>query len=250
MRGEPQPQHRQQDRGDHEDRGPARAVDQQRAARDAERLADVERGRKQRHGGAARLRRHLRGVDLQRVVQHVESKPDRDHGCRRDPPRRRERERQIGDADQQPAECRKTGLAEMADEAMDAAGVDQSSDAERADNQSDERERQRETQMQIGADIGECAPHQRRLEDRREQHDARPAVGEHRGIVCDEAARALICRLLRPRGRIVRKLAKESNSGERECAASRKNTARQPSQSPMTPPAAWPNSCPVICPVR
>jgi hypothetical protein len=33
-------------------------------------------------------------------------------------------------------------------------------------------------------------------------------------------------------------------------ADSKKNIARQPRKSPMMPPAAWPNSCPVICPVR
>ena len=40
-------------------------------------LPDIERGGEQRDRGAARLRRHLRGVGLQRVVQHVEAEPDR-----------------------------------------------------------------------------------------------------------------------------------------------------------------------------
>ena len=44
--------------------------------RDAGGLPEIKRGRKNRDRGAARFRHHLRGVGLQRVVQHVEAEPD------------------------------------------------------------------------------------------------------------------------------------------------------------------------------
>ncbi len=46
-------------------------------------LAQEKRRREQRDAGAAGLRHHLRGVGLQRVVQHVEAEPQRHRGERR-----------------------------------------------------------------------------------------------------------------------------------------------------------------------
>ena len=62
----------------------------------------------------------------------------------------------------------------------------------RADDQSDRGEAQAEAQMQIGADIGERAPARRRLDEHREDDDARPRIGQHGRVVGDEAARALL----------------------------------------------------------
>ena len=178
-RRKPKSQHRQQQRRDDEDRRPAGAVDQQRAAGDAERLADIKRGREECDRGAARLRRHLRRVGLQRVVQHVEAEPDRGDAERRDPPGRREGERQIGGADQKPAERRQADLSETPDQARHQRRIGQPADPEHRDDQPDQGERQAEPQMQIRAHIGERAPHQCRLDDRREQHGARPRVCQH-----------------------------------------------------------------------
>src|SRR5262249_57671592 len=74
---------------------PAEAVDREGEARDAGGLAEIERRRKHADRGAARLRRHLRRVGLQRVVQHVEAEPDERDGERRDPPGRREGEDEV-----------------------------------------------------------------------------------------------------------------------------------------------------------
>ena len=61
-------------------------IDDNRSGSDACGLTDIKRRRKQTHGGAARLRRHQRGISLQRVVQHVEAEPDRGGGHWREPP--------------------------------------------------------------------------------------------------------------------------------------------------------------------
>ena len=63
-------------------------VYRERPGENADGLTDEYRRGKDRDGGAARVRRHLRGVGLQRVVQHVEAESDRDGRKRCEPPHR------------------------------------------------------------------------------------------------------------------------------------------------------------------
>src|SRR6516162_3430484 len=76
--------------------------------------------------------------------------------------------------------------------------------------------------MQLGADIGERAPRQSRLEESRDQNNARERIGKEGGIVSHKAApvggltAALAC------FGIDDQLEDEAGCGEREHAAERK----------------------------
>ena len=82
-------------------------------------------------------------------------------------------EHDIGGREQEPAADGEADLAEPVHENLDQAGVDQPADAETGDGEADQREAQPEAQAQIGADIGEGAPHERALDEGREDDDAR-----------------------------------------------------------------------------
>ena len=78
-------------------------------------------------------------------------------------------------------------MAEPVDKNLDQGGVDQPADAETGDGQADQRKTQSEAQAQVGADIGEGAPHDRALDEGGENDDAREWIAQHDGVVGDEA---------------------------------------------------------------
>src|SRR6266851_5010784 len=123
--------------GADEDRPIAEGVDAPAAGGDAGRLAEKVAEGEEREGEAARLRRHLRCVGLQRVVQHVE--PGADDGDRRGdaPWRRRRRGKREGDGERDAASQRETAFAETRDERPHRRGIDKAADAERGEKEAD-----------------------------------------------------------------------------------------------------------------
>ena len=63
-----------------------------------------------------------------------------------------------------------------ADELLDQTRIDQAADAERADDQPDDRIAQVEPLPQVGADIGEGAEHEAVFEEREDDDRARPRI--------------------------------------------------------------------------
>src|SRR5262249_35465467 len=99
---------------------------------------------------------------------------------------------------------------------LNRGGVKQAPDPERSDDQSDRAEGEPEAQMQIGADIGEGAPSDARLDEHGEDDEARPRVGEHGDIVGDETARGLLAVAGRARARVGQQLEHEPCGRQRE----------------------------------
>src|SRR5262244_1287728 len=226
---EPPSQGRQGDRGRYEQRHRREAVEHERARRDPQRLAEIDRGREDRDRGSTRLRRHLRGIGLQRVVERVEAEPDggdRDGG---QPPNGAEGEREIGEAQEHPAEDCEPRLSEPVHQLLDRGGVKQAPDPERSDDQSDRAEAEGEAQMQVGADIGEGAPSDACLDEHGENDEARPRVGEHGGVIGDETARGLFAVASGAGARIGQKLEHEAQGRQREHAREHEEDAA-PSQ--------------------
>src|SRR5215813_5324825 len=213
---EPPRQGRQRDRGHHEQRHCHEAVEHERACRDPQRLAEIDRRREDRDRGSARLRRHLRGIGLQRVVERVEAEPDGGDCDGRQPPTGAQREREIGEAQEHSAEDCEPRLSEPVHQLLNRGGVKKPADPERSDDQSDRAEGQPEAQMQIGADIGEGAPSDARLDEHRENDEARPRIGEHGDIVGNETARGLLAMAGRARARVGQQLEHEPCGRQRE----------------------------------
>ena len=177
---------------------------------------EIKRGGEQRYRGAARFRRHLRGVGLQRVVQHVEAEPDGHDGERRDPVTRLESERDVGHREKQPAAGRKPGLAEPVEQQAHAQTVGQAADGKGADEQADQRKADAETQVQIGADIGEGAEHGAELDEGDDNDGQRPRRAQHQRVVGDKAAARLRRRVARMRNRIAPQFVEQTERGDRQ----------------------------------
>src|SRR5450759_345889 len=154
---EPQRKRQQHGRRDQKHRHRSETVKYHAAGGDSRGLPEIKRRGEDRDRGAAGLRRHLGGVGLQRVVQHVEAEPDGEDGGGRHPVMRLESEREVGERQQRAAAGGKAGLAEAVDQRTYRQAIDQAADREGADEQADQREPDAEAQMQIGADIGEGA---------------------------------------------------------------------------------------------
>src|SRR5215472_6595971 len=213
---EPAGQRRQRDGGRYEQRHRREAVEHERARGDPQRLAEIDRRREDRDRGAPRLWRHLRGIGLQRVVERIEAEPDGGDRDGRKPPSGAEGEREIGETQEHPAEDREPRLSEPVHQLLNRGGVKQAPDPERSDDQSDRAEGEPEAQMQIGADIGEGAPSDARLDEHGENDEARPRIGEHGDIVGNETARGLLAVAGRAGARVGQQLEHEPCGRQRE----------------------------------
>ena len=81
-----QPDDRQADRRHPEDGCHTEIVKHPAGTTDTNKLSEKNRRREERDCGAARLRRHLCGMGLQCVVQHVEAKADQEDRYDGEPP--------------------------------------------------------------------------------------------------------------------------------------------------------------------
>src|SRR5262249_60111574 len=125
-------------------------------------------------------------------------------------------EREISETQKHPTELREPCLSEAVDQKRNRSGVKEPADSERADNEPDRAECERETQMQVGPDIGKGAPSHGRLDEHRENDEARPRIGEDGGVSGGEAAGRFI-RVRRCAGARVRhELEDEPGGCERE----------------------------------
>src|SRR5262249_59065958 len=95
---------------------------------------------------------------LERVGERVEAGPGGGDRDGREPPSGGEGEREIGEAQEHAAEDCEPRLSEPAHQLLNRGGVEEPADRERSYDQSERAEGEPEAQMQIGADIGECAP--------------------------------------------------------------------------------------------
>ena len=122
------------------------------------------------------LGRHLRGVGLQRVVQHVEAEADEGDGGWREPRRGHGREHGVARGERDSARDGKTRLPQAGHQHAGGPGVDERADAEGGEDRADHAEAETEALVQLGADVGECAEHRGALEERGAEDDAHPAI--------------------------------------------------------------------------
>src|SRR5258708_39574647 len=150
----------------------------------AEEIAEGEEG----DGEPARLRRHLRRVRLQRVVQHVEAGADRgDH--RRDAPRhRRDCDQAEPDGQRDAAGKDEAALAEPGDEKPHRRRVGKPAEAERGEERADRQIAQYETVAQIGAEIDEAAEEEESLDEGGGDDDANAAYLQQSEVARDHRA--------------------------------------------------------------
>src|SRR5258707_10187291 len=188
------------DPGEDEDHVVAERIDPPAAHRDAGGLAEEIAEGEERDGEPARLRRHLRRVRLQRVVQHVEAGADRgDH--RRDAPRhRRDCDQAEPDGQRDAAGKDEAALAEPGDEKPHRRRVGKPAEAERGEERADRQIAQYETVAQIGAEIDEAAEEEESLDEGGGDDDANAAYLQQREVARDQRAAVVAAMLHDARG--------------------------------------------------
>ena len=139
-------------------------------------------------------------------MEGIKAKPDRGDRERRNPPGEANRQREIGDAEENATEDRQAGLSEQVHELLNRGGIKQATYPERTHDQADGGEAQTEPQMQIGAHVSEGTPCRAGLEEHSKNDQPCPWVRQHGDIVADEAARAFIGSAGRAGARVGQKL--------------------------------------------
>ncbi len=134
------------------------------------------------------MRRHLRCIGLQRVVQHVETGAD-DGDRKGDAPGRRCRGGQReGGGERDAAGQHETPFAEARDERPHRRGIDEAADAERGEEEADLEIAQGEFVPEVGAEIDEGAEEEECLDEGGEDDDPHPRDAQQCEIAGDQRA--------------------------------------------------------------
>ncbi len=149
-------------------------------------------------------------------MQHVIAEPDAGDRERREIGARSECDCQVSDCEQRAAAGDEPDLSESVHQPAYGHAVDQSADGECADEQPDHGKINAEAQVQVGADIGEGAEHERAFDEAHCDHQSRPRRTQHGGIVSDETARTRGCRVAGAGDRIANEFEKQCDCRNRE----------------------------------